>query len=108
LFVSGDYQFGGQIVDLNFLLRHLNGIDDTGIPEELAGKTSPFNYVNYFAFDNDFIKIRNIGASYDFKDILKPFSNVRFGLSVSNPFNWTAGNFDPEITGSGVGGQNSF
>lgn len=108
LFVSGDYQFGGQIVDLNFLLRHLNGVDDTGIPEELIGKTSPFNYVNYFTFDNDFIKIRNIGASYDFKDVLKPFSNVRFGFSVTNPFNWSKGIFDPEITGSGVGGQNSF
>lgn len=108
LFASGDYQFGGKIVDLNFLLRHLNGIDDTGIPEELLGATSPFNYVNYFTFDNDFIKIRNIGASYDFKDALKPFSNVRFGISVTNPFNWTAGNFDPETTGSGIGGQNRF
>ena len=108
LFASGDYQFGGQIVDLNFLLRHLNGVDNTGIPEELVGKTSPFNYVNYFTFDNDFIKIRNIGASYDFKDVLKPFSNVRLGLSVTNPFNWSKGIFDPEITGSGVGGQNSF
>ncbi len=108
LFVSGDYQYGGQIVDLNFLLRHLNGIDNTGIPDELVGNTSPFNYVNYFTFDNDFIKIRNIGASYDFKDMLKPFSNVRFGVSVTNPFNWTPGTFDPEITGSGVGNQNGF
>ena len=108
LFASGDYQFGGQIVDLSFLLRHLRGVDDTGIPEELVGKTSPFNYVNYFTFDNDFIKIRNIGASYDFKDALKPFSNVRLSLSVTNPFNWSKGTFDPEITGSGVGGQNGF
>ena len=106
-FATGDYQFGGKIVDLSFLLRNLRGVDNTGIPEELIGTTSPFNYVNYFTFDNDFIKVRNIGASYKFEDI-KPFSNITVGLSVSNPFNWTAGNFDPEITGSGISAQNGF
>jgi hypothetical protein len=107
-FVTGDYQFGGKIVDLSFLLRHLRGVDDTGIPDDLAGTTSPFNYVNYFTFDNDFVKIRNIGLSYDFGDALKIFSNVRFGITVTNPFNWTSGQFDPETTGSGVGNQNGF
>ncbi len=109
MFITGDYQFGGQITDLNFLLRHLRGIDDTGIPEELIGATSsPFNYTNFFIFDSDYFKIRNIGLSYDFGDALKPFSNVKFGLTVTNPFNWTAGNFDPETTGSGIGAQNGF
>lgn len=72
-FATGDYQYGGKIVDLSFLLRHLRGVDNTGIPEELVGATSPFNYVNYFTFDNDFFKVRNIGASYRFGDLLKPF-----------------------------------
>ncbi|TDQ33424.1 TonB-dependent receptor domain-containing protein [Zeaxanthinibacter enoshimensis] len=108
LYASADYQFGGKIVDLSFLLRHLRGVDDTGIPEELIGTTSPFNYVNFFTFDNDFLKVRNIGASYRFGDMLKPFSNVTFGISVTNPFNWTAGSFDPETTGSGIGAQNGF
>ena len=107
-FVSGDYQFGGKVTDLSFLLRHLRGVDDTGIPEELIGTTSPFNYVNFFVFDNDYFKIRNIGLSYNFGDALKPFSNVKFGVSVTNPFNWTAGNIDPEATGSGIGAQNGF
>ncbi|KAB7529259.1 TonB-dependent receptor [Flagellimonas olearia] len=107
-FVSGDYQYGGQITDLSFLLRHLSGIDNTGIPEDLVGTTSPFNYVNYFVFDNDFFKIRNIGATYNFGDVLKPFSSVKFGVTVTNPFNWTAGDFDPEATGSGIGAQNGF
>jgi len=108
-FATADYQFGGKITDLSFLLRHLRGTDDTGIPEELIGTTSPFNYVNFFVFDNDFLKIRNIGASYNFGDIAKPlFSNIRLGVTVTNPFNWTAGNFDPETTGSGIAVQNGF
>ncbi|WP_318345224.1 TonB-dependent receptor domain-containing protein [Flagellimonas baculiformis] len=107
-FASGDYQFGGKIVDLSFLLRVLNGVDGEGIPEELYGQTSPFNYVNFVTYDSDFFKVRNLGASYSFGDMLKPFSNVTFGLSVTNPFNWTAGNFDPETTGSGIGAQNGF
>ena len=108
-FATADYQFGGQITDLSFLLRHLRGTDNTGIPEDLIGTTSPFNYVNFFVFDNDFLKVRNIGASYNFGDIAKPlFSNIRLGVTVTNPFNWTAGNFDPETTGSGITAQNGF
>ncbi|WP_299103685.1 TonB-dependent receptor [uncultured Tenacibaculum sp.] len=108
LFMSGDYQFGGKSVDLSFLLRHLRGHDNTGIPADIVGTTSPFNYVNYFVFDSDFVKIRNIGLSYSFGETLKIFKNVTAGFNVTNPFNWTAGNFDPETTGSGVGAQNGF
>ncbi|WP_109437063.1 MULTISPECIES: TonB-dependent receptor plug domain-containing protein [Aquimarina] len=108
LFMTGDYQFGGSYVDLNFLLRHLNGVDNTGIPDDLVGTTSPFNYVNFFVFDNDFVKIRNIGATYSFGDKLKPFSNVILGFTATNPFNWTSGPADPEITGSGIAAQNGF
>lgn len=108
-YATGDYQFGGKITDLSFLLRHLRGADDTGIPEDLIGTTSPFNYVNFFVFDNDFLKVRNIGASYNFGEIASPvFSNIRLGVTVTNPFNWTAGQFDPETTGSGIGAQNGF
>lgn len=107
-FISGDYQSGGKVTDLSFLLRHLNGVDDTGIPEELIGTTSPFNYVNFFIFDSDYFKIRNIGLTYNFGDVLKPFSNVKFGLSVTNPFNFTPNDIDPEATGSGIGAQNGF
>ncbi len=108
-FATGDYQFGGKIVDLSFLLRHLRGVDNTGIPEELVGATSPFNYVNFFTFDNDFLKVRNIGASYRFGESLKVFEDVVLGFAVTNPFNWTAGdNFDPEVTGSGISAQNGF
>ncbi len=108
IFMTGDYQFGGEIVDLSFLLRHLRGADNTGIPDDLVGTTSPFNYVNFFVFDNYFVKIRNIGANYSFGDKLGIFDDVTLGFTVTNPFNWTDGNFDPETTGSGVGNQNGF
>jgi len=109
LFANADYQFGGKITDLSFLLRHLRGFDDTGIPEDLIGTTTPFNYVNFFVFDNDFLKVRTIGTSYSFGDIAKGlFSNIRLGLTVTNPFNFTAGDFDPETTGSGISAQNGF
>ena len=108
LFATADYQFGGQYADLAFLLRHIRGVDDTGIPEDIIGTTSPFNYVNYFVFDNDFLKVRNLGASYSFGDKLKPFSNVTVSFTATNPFNWTSGLADPETTGAGIGAQNSF
>lgn len=107
-FMSGDYQFGGKSVELSFLLRHLRGVDNTGIPTELIGATSPFNYINFFTFDSDFVKIRNLGVSYSFGETLKVFKDVNLGFTVTNPFNWTAGNFDPETTGSGVAAQNGF
>lgn len=109
LFVTGDYQFGGSSVDLTFLLRHLYGFDDTGIPEDLLAQgTSPFNYVNYFTFKSDFLKIRNIGASYNLKDIIPFIENTSISFAVTNPFNWTPGNFDPEVSGSGISNQNGF
>jgi hypothetical protein len=106
--VSGDYQTGGEIVDLSFLLRHLRGVDNTGIPDDLVGTTSPFNYVNFFTFKNDFLKIRNIGVSYNFGEITNIFSNIRVGFTATNTFNWTTGLWDPETTGSGIGTQNGF
>ena len=107
-YATGDYQLGGKIVDLSFLLRHLRGVDSSGIPDDLAGTTSPFNYVNYFTFDNDFFKIRNIGISYDFGQQFNVFSNISVAITATNPFNWTKGLFDPETTGSGIGNQNGF
>jgi hypothetical protein len=106
--VSGDYQLEGQIVDLSFLLRHLRGVDNTGIPDDLVGTTSPFNYVNFFTFDSDFLKIRNIGVTYDVGEFAGVFSNIKVGFTATNPFNWTKGLWDPETTGSGIGSQNGF
>ncbi|NND78124.1 MAG: TonB-dependent receptor [Flavobacteriales bacterium] len=112
VFATSDYQYGGTNVDLSFLLRHLRGVDNTGIPEDLIGTTSPFNYVNFVAKSSNFFKVRNIGAAYDLSSIidgkLGGLSNIRVGLSMTNPFSWTASNFDPEVTGSGIGDQNGF
>ena len=108
-FATADYQFGGTNVDLSLLLRYIRGVETEGVvPEAIAGRPF-FDLVQYFTDDSDFVKVRNIGASYDFGSILTDkLKNVRLGINMTNPFNWTAADFDPETTGSGVGNQNGF
>ncbi len=110
-FTTGDYQFGGKVINLDLYLRHKIKVDDAGVPSELSQNMKdpkPSTYVNYFVFDNDFVKIRNIGATYDLKRALKYFSNIRIGFTVTNPFNWSPSGIDPEVSGSGINRQNSF
>jgi hypothetical protein len=118
-FLTGDYQFGGKVVDLNSLTEQsdrysffqtfgLDIFENNGIPSDLARNNSPFDYVNYFIEDNDFIKIRNIGASYSFGEILKNVKDLKLSFNISNPINITAGKVDPEVTGSGISSQNGF
>lgn len=107
-FATADYQFGGTNVDLSLLLRYLRGSAPDAVPEELASQPF-FNVVNFFTDDSDFVKIRNIGANYNLGSVMdNKISNVRLGLNLTNPFNWTAADFDPETTGSGIGNQNGF
>ena len=67
----------------------------------------------FFLEDGDFIRIRNIVLSYDFKrDLLKNMKSIKgllFGVSIENPFLWTKyTGFDPEV-GWGTGnGQISY
>jgi len=109
LYATSDYQFGGTNVDLSLLLRYLRGVDDSGrVPEELEAQPF-FNVVNFFTDPSDFVKVRNIGAAYEFGNVLgDKVSGLRVGLTLTNPFNWTAASFDPEVTGSGIGNQNGF
>lgn len=104
-FINGDYQFGGKAVDLNKMHRVRMKIDKY----ELSSKgVNPSMALNYFTYKSDFMKIRNIGASYSFGDKIKPFKDIRIGFSVSNPFSWTAHNFDPELTSYGISRQNGI
>jgi len=109
MYMTSDYQFGGTNVDLSLLLRYLRGVDDSGkVPEELSSQPF-FNVVNLFTDSSDFVKIRNIGASYNIGSLMDgQITGIRLGLNLTNPFNWTAANFDPEVTGSGIGSQNGF
>ena len=61
----------------------------------------------FFLEDGDFIRVRNIVLSYDFKrDLLKNMKSVKgllLGVSIENPFLWTKySGFDPEV-GWGTG-----
>lgn len=108
IFATADYQFGGSSVELSELLRYLRGVEVDKVPEEIRSRPF-FDFVNLYVYDSDFFKVRNIGAAYDVGSLLNgKVANVRLGLNLTNPFNWTAGNFDPETTGSGIGGQNGF
>ena len=107
-FATADYQFGGTNVDLSLLLRYLRGSGSEAVPEEIQNRPF-FDLVSFFTDDSDFVKVRNIGANYNIGSLLDTkISNVRVGLNLTNPFNWTAADFDPETTGSGIGTQNGF
>ncbi|CAA0149738.1 TonB-dependent receptor domain-containing protein [Tenacibaculum maritimum] len=115
LFVNGDYQAGGQGVAVDDVLRFFNGVNDEDrFPQEIldyqaaGGGLSFFDLASYWVEDTDFIKIRNIGASYNFGEIIEGVNNFTMGFNVANPFSITNTSFDPEATGAGVSRQNGF
>ena len=118
LFVNGDYQFGGQAVNVDDVLRFFNGVSDEDrfpqdildFQEETGGSLSFFDLASYWVEDSDYIKIRTIGASYNFGDLFSNvfIENIKLTATVRNPFNWTSASFDPEATGAGIGAQGGF
>ncbi|WP_448790650.1 TonB-dependent receptor domain-containing protein [Bacteroides graminisolvens] len=105
---NGDYQQGSYVHSFDRQFRFSKGLKDDAIPEEaLAGTTqaaSWLNFTNFFVEKADFLKIRNIGVSYDLKP--KRFLNtVNLAFNVYNPFSFTASSVDPEASLSGGRGQ---
>lgn len=111
-FLNGDYQFGGQAVNVDDVLRYFGGVNDPDrFPQEVldAGITSFFDLAGYWVEDANYIKVRTIGAEYNFGSLLDSrIKNLRLGFTVQNPFNWTNASFDPDATGSGFQAQNGF
>ena len=122
-FLNGDYQFGGQFVIVDDVLRFFNGVNDEDrFPEDIqdyqanpgAGNRplSFFDLASYWVEDSDYIKIRNIGVSYNLNvltDNFKYLDNLRLGFNIQNPINWSKSGVDPEATGAGLGNnQGSF
>ncbi|WP_422090438.1 TonB-dependent receptor domain-containing protein [Tenacibaculum ovolyticum] len=114
-FINGDYQKGGQGVAVDDVLRFFNGINDEDrFPQEIldfqanGGSLSFFDLASYWVEDTDFIKIRNIGTSYNFGEIIGGVKNFTMGFNVSNPFSISNTSFDPEATGAGVARGNGF
>lgn len=117
IFLNGDYQAGGQAVAVDDVLRFFGGLqDENRFPQEIldynaanpGNQLTFFDLANYWVEDSDFVKIRNIGARYNFGKIYKGLENLTVGFNVANPFNFVKSSFDPEVSGSGFQTQNGF
>ncbi|MCG7501672.1 TonB-dependent receptor [Tenacibaculum sp. Mcav3-52] len=115
LFLNGDYQTGGQAVAVDDVLRFFAGLEDEGrFPQEIldyqanVGGLTFFDLASYWVEDSDFLKIRNIGGTYNFGEISNTVKDFTLGFNVANPFNFVKSRFDPEASGSGFGAQGGF
>lgn len=108
LMVSGDYQYGGYVHSFDRQFRFAKGLKDDAIPEKalegISQSANWLNFTNFFVEKSDFLKIRNIGLSYQYKPkrILK---TVDFMVNVYNPFAFTASSVDPEAALAGARSQ---
>lgn len=114
-FVNGDYQAGGQGVAVDDVLRFFNGVsDEDRFPQEIldyqanVGGLTFFDLASYWVEDTDFVKIRNIGTTYNFGEAIKGLKNLTLGFNVANPFSISNTSFDPEATGAGIRAQGGF
>jgi outer membrane receptor protein involved in Fe transport len=112
LFLNGDYQYGGQGVNVDDVLRYFGGVNDEDrFPQEVldAGITSFFDLAGYWVEDANYVKIRTIGAEYNFGSFMDGrVKNLRVGFTVQNAFNSVSSSFDPDVTGSGIQSQGGF
>lgn len=108
LFITGDYQKGGQTVAVDDVLRYFAG-GSTVIPENLADENF-FDLASLWVQSSDYLKIRNIAVSYDVPTSVIGNAVKRMSLSfnVTNPINFFRADVDPEVSGAGFGTQNSF
>tara|TARA_R110001592_G_scaffold307299_2_gene580642 strand:+ start:149986 stop:152799 length:2814 start_codon:yes stop_codon:yes gene_type:complete len=107
LFINGDYQWGGQGVAVDDVLRYFGGVNDEGrIPTELENE-SFFDLASYWVEDTKYLKIRNISTSYKLGNVYG-FKNASIGFSVLNAFNFVSASFDPDVSGAGIATQAGF
>ncbi|WP_018666166.1 TonB-dependent receptor domain-containing protein [Bacteroides gallinarum] len=108
LTVSGDYQYGAYVHSFDRQFRFSKGLKDNAIPEKalegLDQGANWLNFTNFFVEKSDFVKIRNIGLSYDYKP-KKYLKNINLGFNVYNPFSFTASSVDPEAALAGARSQ---
>lgn len=112
LFINGDYQAGGQGVNVDDVLRYFGGVNDEDrFPQEVldAGITSFFDLAGYWVEDANYLKIRNIAMSYRFDDVFDGrVRSMEIGFSVLNALNFVSSTFDPDATGAGIATQGGF
>lgn len=111
--LNGDYQMGGKVHSYNAQFRFRNGIKDDRIPEELLyalgmqadgsnrwaiQKANWTNVTNYFVYDADFLKVRQLAVDYTFTKPMPYVQSLVIGAQVVNPFSITSCPVDPEAT----------
>lgn len=111
LSLAGDYQYGGQGVNVDDVLRFFGGVNDEGrLPEDaVAAAGSFFDLAGFWVEDANYVKIRNIAVSYNLGEVLNGrLKRASVGFSVLNPFNFVSSSFDPDVTGAGIAAQGGF
>ena len=115
--MNGDYQLGSYVQSFDRQFRFSKGIKYDAIPEAalegISQSASWLDFTNFFVEKADYMKIRNIAVSYDYK-MNNYIKDINFTFSVYNPFAFTASSVDPEASLSGgrsqgavaVGGMN--
>ncbi|MBP5717254.1 MAG: TonB-dependent receptor, partial [Bacteroidales bacterium] len=113
LFANGDWQTGAHIHSYDAQFRFRNGMKDSRIPDELLyalgmaedgsnrwkiQKSNWTNVTNYFVYRSDFLKIRQVGANYNFRRPARGIEGVDLGFVVTNPWTITDCPVDPEAT----------
>ncbi|WP_223152153.1 TonB-dependent receptor domain-containing protein [Chitinophaga qingshengii] len=106
IFVNGDYQQGAFANSFDRQFRFYYGAGNEGIPQGEIDKnkrTNWLNFTNMFTEKTDFIKIRLIGCSYNWKPAMfnKVIKLATVSFSAVNPLNFASSSFDPEATISG-------
>lgn len=106
--VSGDWQTGSYVHSFDRQFRFAKGLKDPAVPEKaLEGTTQAnqwLNFTNFFVEKANYLKIRNIGASYDFT-LHRYIRALTVGFNVYNPIAITSSSVDPEATLSGARSQ---
>jgi outer membrane receptor protein involved in Fe transport len=106
LFISGDYQFGSEIINTNEVLRFFRGLGDSRIPDASLGE-SFFDLAGVWVQNGNYLKVRNIALTYTLPNAWfgNRVRNATLGFSALNPFNFVGSKYvDPELTGAGAPG----
>jgi TonB-dependent starch-binding outer membrane protein SusC len=110
LSTTADWQTGAQMHSFNRQFRYLHGLDDPALPPAMLEEDRAANWLqmtDQFVEDTDFLKVRNISASYALPEHLAPgfARSIDLGLSIHNPFGWWTSSFNPESDYSGAQSQ---
>ena len=112
---DADYQFGAQASSFDRGFRYLYGVKGTenDVP---AAALAQYNgdraaiwllVSNCFIENTDYMILRHLTAEYRLSERFLPpgARDLRIGFAVTNPFEWAASSFDPEIDLSGANEQ---